>query len=751
MATLTLRSVKGSPLTNNEVDGNFTSLNEELGTKLSSTDYTAADVLAKLLTVDGTGSGLDADLLDGLSSTSTNTSSTIVARDSSGNFAAGTVTAVGFTGPLTGNVVGNVTGNVSGTSSGLSATLAIGSGGTGGTTASEARTNLEIGTLALQNANAVNITGGTITTLTTDLAIADGGTGASNAATARTNLGLAIGTDIQAFDADLAALASVSTNGIYVRLANGSASSRSIAGTTNYITITNADGVSGNPTINVGSLVAKTDASNTFSLYNQFTSTDAIKLPVGTTAQRTSVPKSGDVRYNSSINEYEGYAASSWVSLSTTLATNLSTTRDNWVTNGTLSAVVGQLGWKNYGNGHTIFDASAGTSPTGSAINNTNAEAAWSATYPTLVGWNGSSTYGVRVDSARLADTAAVLATTRTIGGVSFNGSANINLPGVNIAGNQNTSGNAASATFATSAGNADTVDGQNFSYSNASNSPFYLWGSDSSGSNYLAARGSISVNFANSATSAGSAGTWTTARSLWGNSVNGGSDISGALRPSGGSMGAPAFSASGQTSTGMYIPSFGLIELSSGGNRCASISQLEFYIGFNNNVTNVVNSGGWAFTNQGQRVTQSNRGSASNIDMYRSGNGTMFTFINGGAGVGGIVVNADSTNYGTTSDYRLKENVQPLDGALAKVSALNPVTFTWKNSGNEDVGFIAHELAEICPSAVNGEKDAVDEDGNPVYQSVDSSFLISTLVAAIKELKTELDAVKTELNELKK
>jgi hypothetical protein len=62
------------------------------------------------------------------------------------------------------------------------------------------------------------------------------------------------------------------------------------------------------------------------------------------------------------------------------------------------------LGWKNYGNSHVIFDASASTSPTGSAVNNTNAAIAWSATYPTLMGWNGGSTYGVRVDSARVAD-----------------------------------------------------------------------------------------------------------------------------------------------------------------------------------------------------------------------------------------------------------------------------------------------------------------------------------------------------------
>lgn len=85
-------------------------------------------------------------------------------------------------------------------------------------------------------------------------------------------------------------------------------------------------------------------------------------------------------------------------------ATNLSTNRNNWSSNGTINAVVGQLAWKNYGNAHTIFDASAGTAPDGSAINNTNSQNAWAPSFPTLMGWNGLNTYGVRVDSARVSD-----------------------------------------------------------------------------------------------------------------------------------------------------------------------------------------------------------------------------------------------------------------------------------------------------------------------------------------------------------
>ena len=109
MASLTLRLVKGSPLTNAEIDDNFSNLNTEVGTKLTSTDYTAADVLSKLLTVDGSGTGLDADLLDGLDTDSTNTPDTVVIRDASGNFSAGTITATQFSGNLYLGTTNNVT------------------------------------------------------------------------------------------------------------------------------------------------------------------------------------------------------------------------------------------------------------------------------------------------------------------------------------------------------------------------------------------------------------------------------------------------------------------------------------------------------------------------------------------------------------------------------------------------------------------------------------------------------------------
>jgi hypothetical protein len=108
---------------------------------------------------------------------------------------------------------------------------------------------------------------------------------------------------------------------------------------------------------------------------------------------------------------------------------------------------------------------------------------------------------------------------------------------------------------------------------------------------------------------------------------------------------------------------------------------------------------------------------------------------------VGSITTSGSATAFNTSSDYRLKENITPMTGALASVSQLKPVTYTWKVDGVASQGFIAHELQEVVPDCVTGEKDAVDENGNPVYQGIDTSFLVATLTAAIQELKAINDS----------
>lgn len=137
---------------------------------------------------------------------------------------------------------------------------------------------------------------------------------------------------------------------------------------------------------------------------------------------------------------------------------------------------------------------------------------------------------------------------------------------------------------------------------------------------------------------------------------------------------------------------------------------------------------------------------SASNgvaAEFARGNDGLVNAFFRNGSLVGSIDVSTGVTAYVTSSDYRLKDDVQPMQNALERVSRLNPVTFKWKEDGSDAEGFLAHELAEVCPSAVKGEKDAVDENGNPKHQGIDTSFLVALLTSAIQELKTEFEAYK--------
>jgi hypothetical protein len=122
------------------------------------------------------------------------------------------------------------------------------------------------------------------------------------------------------------------------------------------------------------------------------------------------------------------------------------------------------------------------------------------------------------------------------------------------------------------------------------------------------------------------------------------------------------------------------------------------------------------------------------------------YEFLNTNGSVGNISTSASATAYNTSSDYRLKENVVPMEGALDKVAQLKPSTFNFIADADTTVdGFLAHEVAEIVPNAVSGEKDAVDEEGNPMYQGIDHSKLVPILVGAIQELKAEIEQLKNQ------
>ena len=147
-------------------------------------------------------------------------------------------------------------------------------------------------------------------------------------------------------------------------------------------------------------------------------------------------------------------------------------------------------------------------------------------------------------------------------------------------------------------------------------------------------------------------------------------------------------------------------------------------------------------WTNSDAVMLAVGNGDSSFLHSSVRGDGSRFIwFVYNTNHIGSIAqTGTTSVSYLTTSDYRLKENVAPMTGALATVAALKPVTYNWKVDGSDGQGFIAHELQAVVPDCVTGTKDAIDAEGKPQYQGVDTSFLVATLTAAIQELKSIID-----------
>lgn len=144
-----------------------------------------------------------------------------------------------------------------------------------------------------------------------------------------------------------------------------------------------------------------------------------------------------------------------------------------------------------------------------------------------------------------------------------------------------------------------------------------------------------------------------------------------------------------------------------------------------------------------------------SYIQIYHntsSGSGNWFMGFNYGVNPIGSISQSGTTgvSYNTSSDYRLKEDVQPMVGASERVLSLKPVNFAWKADGSRVDGFLAHEAQAVVPEAVHGTKDEVDADGKPVYQGIDQSKLVPLLTAALQEALADIATLKAEVAALK-
>jgi len=117
--------------------------------------------------------------------------------------------------------------------------------------------------------------------------------------------------------------------------------------------------------------------------------------------------------------------------------------------------------------------------------------------------------------------------------------------------------------------------------------------------------------------------------------------------------------------------------------------------------------------------------------------------FANGNGAVGSITTSGTTTAFNTSSDYRLKENEIAMTGGLERLNQLQPYRFNFKADSDTTLdGFLAHEVAEIVPQAVSGEKDAMMSEDEIKPQGIDHSHLVPLLVAAVQELTAKVEAL---------
>ncbi len=139
--------------------------------------------------------------------------------------------------------------------------------------------------------------------------------------------------------------------------------------------------------------------------------------------------------------------------------------------------------------------------------------------------------------------------------------------------------------------------------------------------------------------------------------------------------------------------------------------------------------------------ITSANSGTQYPVAFYRAGSGAAVGFIS--------TSTSNTTSYATSSDYRLKEDITPMTGALARNAMLEPVVYRWKADGSWGEGFIADKLQGPFPAAVTGEKDAVDAEGKPVYQGIGTGPLDGHFAACVNELQAIITALTTRITAL--
>ena len=204
------------------------------------------------------------------------------------------------------------------------------------------------------------------------------------------------------------------------------------------------------------------------------------------------------------------------------------------------------------------------------------------------------------------------------------------------------------------------------------------------------------------------------------------------------GTAAAPAIVPTGDTNTGIFFPAADTIAFAEGGAEVMRInSSSNIGIGF---TTGTIGGDAGPFMVSSP--------SAIPILANRPGDGDIARFYRANVQVGSINLNGAATAYVTSSDYRLKTNLEPISNGIERVKQLPVYRFNWieNQSGNKVDGFVAHEAQAIVPECVVGKKDAVDANGKPIHQGIDQSKIVPLLTAALKEAIAKIEVLESKV-----
>ena len=418
-------------------------------------------------------------------------------------------------------------------------------------------------------------------------------------------------------------------------------------------------------------------------------------------------------------------------------------TRTTWNTSpAVIGNVVGQLAWKNYGNNHTIFDASAGTTPSGTSCNASDPSVAWAGTYPTLMGWNGTNTYGVRVDRAKQADNLDGLDSTQFLrsdtsdtftgtltmagqlqmGGNDIDNAANIYLGNVLYHhGDTNTYLQFHAAdSFQIVAGGAQkmitTTTNTTFTTDITVADQIMHEGDTNTYMQFHAADqwrvvtgGAERLEVNNTATTVNQE-----LRPL--GNINLRSDSNTAVRyvhiPRGGGV-----TFYGDASVNHSITSRNISGTASDDIHIASYGSVILKLDSNNNQT-----------------------SGADFKIYRNGTSTVALTVSGENG--NLTAEGDVTAF---SDERLKENITVIPNAIEKVSQIRGVTYTRNDQKDKEkvyAGVIAQEVEKVLPEVVNTTEDDT--------KTVAYGNMVGLLIEAVKEQQEQINQLKKQIEEMK-